>query len=75
MKSSTIALVRARFCDVRFSIGPALGAKESTRSSCGSNGAPVFKVDPFWPKPLPNRWSMQQVTGLSVEDKTATSGS
>src|SRR5258708_33849785 len=33
-------------------------------------GAPMFKVDPFWPKPLPNRWSMQQVTGLSVEDKT-----
>ncbi len=35
-----------------------------------ANGAPVFKVDPFWPKPLPNRWSMQQVTGLWVDDKT-----
>jgi len=33
------------------------------------NGAPMFKVDPFWPKPLPNRWSMQQVTGLYVEEK------
>ena len=31
------------------------------------NGAPMFKVDPFWPKPLPNRWSMQQVTGLTVD--------
>jgi len=31
------------------------------------SGAPIFKVDPFWPKPLPNRWSMQQVTGLTVE--------
>src|ERR1700739_1868046 len=31
---------------------------------------PMFRVDPFWPKPLPNRWSMQQVTGLWVEDKT-----
>ena len=31
------------------------------------SGAPVFKVDPFWPKPLPNRWSMQQVTGLHVD--------
>jgi len=31
---------------------------------------PMFKVDPFWPKiPLPNRWSMQQVTGLYVNDK------
>ena len=31
------------------------------------NGAPTFKVDPFWPKPLPNRWSMQQVTGIHVD--------
>ena len=31
------------------------------------NGAPVFTVDPFWPKPLPNRWSMQQVTGIHVD--------
>src|ERR1700686_3685438 len=35
-----------------------------------AQGAPMFKVDPFWPKPLPNRWSMQQGTGLYVEDKT-----
>jgi hypothetical protein len=31
------------------------------------NGAPQFKVDPFWPKPLPNRWSMQQVTGIGID--------
>ena len=31
------------------------------------NGAPMFRVDPFWPKPLKNRWSMQQVTGISVD--------
>ena len=28
---------------------------------------PAFRVDPFWPKPLKNRWSMQQVTGISVD--------
>ena len=32
-----------------------------------AQGAPIFQVDPFWPKPLPNRWSMQQVTGLGVD--------
>ena len=26
-----------------------------------AQGAPVFRVDPFWPKPLPNKWSMQQI--------------
>ena len=31
------------------------------------NGAPLYQVDPFWPKPLPNRWSMQQVTGIHVD--------
>src|SRR3954454_18854874 len=28
---------------------------------------PVYKVDPFWPKPLPNKWSMQQVVGIWVD--------
>src|SRR5260221_9996661 len=40
------------------------------KQAVDAQGAPMFRVDPFWPKPLPNRWSMQQVTGLSVEDKT-----
>src|SRR5262245_53817607 len=37
------------------------------RQSVDGNGAPRFRVDPFWPKPLPNRWSMQQVTGIHVD--------
>ena len=32
------------------------------------NGAPLYRVDPFWPKTLPNNWSMQQVTGIGVDD-------
>ena len=32
-----------------------------------AQGAPVFRVDPFWPKPLPNKWSMQQVVDLYVD--------
>ena len=26
-----------------------------------------YRVDPFWPKPLPNKWSMQQVVGIWVD--------
>lgn len=26
-----------------------------------------FKVDPFWPKPLPNNWILGQVAGVSVD--------
>src|SRR5205085_11043773 len=40
------------------------------RQALDTSGAPQYRVDPFWPKPLPNRWSMQQVTGLFVEQKT-----
>jgi hypothetical protein len=34
-----------------------------------AQGAPMYRVDPFWPKRLPNRWSMQQVTGLYVDER------
>jgi DNA-binding beta-propeller fold protein YncE len=37
----------------------ALRAQEQT--------APKFKFDPDWPKPLPNKWKMGGVTGLSVD--------
>ena len=48
----------------------AKGQARAISQALDAQGAPMFKVDPFWPKPLPNRWSMQQVTGLYVEDKT-----
>ena len=42
-------------------------AQQARVQAVDANGAPIFKVDPFWPKPLPNRWSMQQVTGIHVD--------
>jgi len=39
----------------------------ATRQAVDVNGVPVFKVDPFWPKPLPNHWGMQQVTGIGID--------
>lgn len=30
-------------------------------------GAPRYKFDPEWPKPLPNKWKMGGVTGLAVD--------
>ena len=33
-----------------------------------AKGAPVYRGNPFWPKTLPNKWSMQQVTGIGVDD-------
>ena len=28
---------------------------------------PSFRVDPFWPRELPNNWILGQVSGLSVD--------
>ena len=30
-------------------------------------GVPLFQVDPFWPKPLPNNWILGQVSGVAVD--------
>jgi hypothetical protein len=42
-------------------------AQRPPAQALDESGAPVFRVDPFWPKPLPNRWSMQQVTGIYID--------
>lgn len=31
--------------------------------------APVFEVDPFWPKPLPNGWVIGSVIGVGVDSR------
>ena len=31
--------------------------------------APIFEVDPFWPKPLPNHWVTGSTIGLSVDQQ------
>ena len=32
-----------------------------------ASDAPVFEVDPFWPKPLPNSWLMGQAAGVATK--------
>jgi len=46
-----------------------LGVQSQARpaQAVDEGGAPIYKVDPFWPKWLPNRWSMQQVTGIGID--------
>ena len=37
--------------------------------SVGGVEAPMFEVDPFWPKPLPNDWIIGQTIGVSVDSQ------
>ena len=42
----------------------------STPVAAQSNAkAPQFAVDPFWPKPLPDKWILGQVAGIAVDGK------
>jgi L-ascorbate metabolism protein UlaG (beta-lactamase superfamily) len=35
--------------------------------SAGAAAAPVLQVDPSWPRPLPNNWSVGPVSGIAVD--------
>jgi DNA-binding beta-propeller fold protein YncE len=36
-------------------------------SALADSGVPQFQVDPFWPKPLPAKWILGQVSGIAVD--------
>ena len=36
-------------------------------SQPGGVEAPIFEVDPMWPKPLPNHWLLGSAIGVSVD--------
>jgi hypothetical protein len=35
--------------------------------SARAQDVPAYRVDPYWPKPLPNKWIMQQIPTLTVD--------
>ena len=35
----------------------------------GGGPAPLFEVDPFWPKPLPGHWVLGSTVGVAVDDR------
>jgi hypothetical protein len=46
----------------------ASASRAEDEAAAGSrDAAPVYEVDPFWPKPLPNDWLIGQVGGIAVD--------
>ena len=45
----------------------AVGAQGPSTPLGAGQGAPRYKYDPDWPKPLPNKWKLGGVTGLAVD--------
>jgi DNA-binding beta-propeller fold protein YncE len=51
---------------VAFGLWNPVGGEQGDRGP-GGKVAPRFVVDPFWPKPLPNKWLLGQVAGIAVD--------
>jgi hypothetical protein len=66
-RTAVYAVALAIVSALALSAGIVARAQVVTGQAVDESGAPQYRVDPFWPKPLPNRWSMQQVTGISVD--------
>ena len=48
---------------------PEEGEMAAAGVSEGGVQAPMFEVDPLWPKPLPNHWVMGSTIGVSVDSQ------
>ena len=46
----------------------AISEESVTPGTAESSAPPQFRVDPYWPRPLPNNWMLGQVSGLAVSD-------
>lgn len=59
---------------VLVSLAGLLGCVEPEVQEAGADDSaqgrpPAFKVDPFWPKPLPNDWLLGEVGGMAVDSR------
>jgi DNA-binding beta-propeller fold protein YncE len=57
----------AAFILIAFGAGQNALKKTADAQGRGGVRAPIFKVDPLWPKPLPNHWVLGSVTGVAVD--------
>jgi hypothetical protein len=49
------------------SVAALFGTHRQLAAQAGAKRAPIFEVDPLWPKPLPNHWVTGSTIGLSVD--------
>jgi DNA-binding beta-propeller fold protein YncE len=44
-------------------------AMDNTAQAAAPGDVPLFEVDPFWPKPLPNHWLLSMTIGVEVDSR------
>jgi hypothetical protein len=68
MKPLPLILIAAIFGSLVIAVnGSERTSEQAVATPKAGPVAPAFKVDPFWPKPLPNDWLLGQVAGIAVD--------
>ena len=64
-------LIGATFVVALVGLGVTERALEQTAAAQAKSGVqvPIFEVDPFWPKTMPNNWVFGQTIGLGIDEK------
>ncbi len=64
-------LIGATFVGVLAVLALTERALEQTAEAQAKSGVqvPMFEVDPFWPKPMPNNWVFGMTIGLGIDEK------
>jgi DNA-binding beta-propeller fold protein YncE len=62
-------LIGAGFVVLLVTLGLGQAALEKAAAAQGGVQAPMFEVDPLWPKPLPNSWVLGNAIGVWVDDR------
>ena len=58
-----------RFVCVAALLTAALGCGGPSADMSAEGSAPLFEVDPLWPKPLPNHWLLGSTIGVAVDSR------
>lgn len=70
LKQKKNILIAAAFLAVLIALAMGQSMLETTASASVADGeAPMFEVDPMWPKPLPNHWVMGSTIGVTVDSR------
>src|SRR5262245_9761990 len=46
-----------------------IGERTMAGAQAKDASVPQFRVDPLWPKPLPNHWLLGSITGVTVDSR------
>ena len=60
MRSTAVTIIGA--------VAIAAEAMDDMAAEDQAGTVPLFEVDPFWPKPLPNHWLIGPTIGVTVDD-------